>query len=167
MKKILSNQKGFTLIELMIVVAIVGILSAIALPQYEQYQRKAKQVEFKVGMASVYTLEKTYYVERQNYSGCLLDLGLELEKNAADKYVGRYGYGFASATGLAANYYGKACGSNYTVGDATAVAGTICNIGDFTVGASGNIGGANNDEWTMDNYRTFKNVTNGLIGDPP
>ncbi|MAC46618.1 MAG: hypothetical protein CMI12_07170 [Oceanospirillum sp.] len=46
MKSILTqHQKGFTLVELMIVVAIVGILAAVAVPQYQDYTRKAKLAE--------------------------------------------------------------------------------------------------------------------------
>ena len=53
-KKIL-NQKGFSLIELMTVVAIIGILAAIAVPQYQKYIRKSKQTEAKLLLSAIYT----------------------------------------------------------------------------------------------------------------
>ena len=50
-----SNQKGFTLIELMIVVAIIGILAAVALPQYRDYTIRAKMSEAVLALSSAKT----------------------------------------------------------------------------------------------------------------
>jgi len=48
-----SNSNGFTLIELMIVIAIIGILAAVAVPQYSQYVNRAKFSQFKVVIAPI------------------------------------------------------------------------------------------------------------------
>ena len=48
-----KTQKGFTLIELMIVVAIIGILAAVALPQYQQYTKNARFAEVNVSVGSI------------------------------------------------------------------------------------------------------------------
>ena len=51
----MNKQKGFTLIELMIVVAIVGILAAVAIPSYQNYTRRAAYTEVLTAMAAVKT----------------------------------------------------------------------------------------------------------------
>jgi type IV pilus assembly protein PilA len=65
----LKGQKGFTLIELMIVVAIIGILAAIAIPNFLQYQLKSRQSEAKVNLNAIKTSEIAFQAERSCYLG--------------------------------------------------------------------------------------------------
>jgi len=58
-----KSTKGFTLIELMIVVAIIGILAAIAIPNFLRFQLKSKSSEGKVNLAAIRTAEESYYAE--------------------------------------------------------------------------------------------------------
>ncbi len=66
--RILSRKnKGFTLIELMIVVAIIGILAAIAIPNFLRFQLKSKTSEGKVNLSAIRTAEESYLAEFGSY----------------------------------------------------------------------------------------------------
>ncbi len=78
MKRIL--KKGFTLIELMIVVAIIGILAAIAIPNFIKFQARAKQSEPKANLKSFFTAERSYFAERDTYSSFVADVGFLPER---------------------------------------------------------------------------------------
>ncbi len=68
MKKIIyRSSKGFTLIELMIVVAIIAILAGVAIPSYIGYKYKVLQSEAYSNISAIYTLETAYSVEDETY----------------------------------------------------------------------------------------------------
>jgi type IV pilus assembly protein PilA len=69
MFKALRKQEGFTLIELMIVVAIIGILAAIAIPNFLQYQLKSRQSEAKTNLQAIKTSQVAFQAERGCYVG--------------------------------------------------------------------------------------------------
>ncbi len=64
-----NRQKGFTLIELMIVVVIIGILAALAVPRFMTATTKSKQSEVKGILKQIYTMERTYRQQNNTYWG--------------------------------------------------------------------------------------------------
>jgi prepilin-type N-terminal cleavage/methylation domain-containing protein len=75
--RILNQAKGFTLLELMTVVLIMGVLTSISLPLFKEYQVKARATEGKLILSSVYLAEKSWYAQFDVYSSCLTVMGIE------------------------------------------------------------------------------------------
>jgi len=67
MKRFLGNQKGFTLVELMIAIVIVGVLAAVAIPIYRGNIKKAKMSECDAALGTIRTGLRVYYAEHSKY----------------------------------------------------------------------------------------------------
>lgn len=87
-----KRQSGFTLIEVIIVVAILGIISAIALPSYSQYMLKAERTSAITEALRLAQLQNSHFVQNRGYAGSLQLLGVassEWKQTESGKYLYR------------------------------------------------------------------------------
>ncbi len=129
-----NRTGGFTLIELALVIAIIGILAAIAIPKYMNYQCRSRQVEARGGLGSLAKMQQAYYTEFNTYAIHMDSIGF------STKGESRYEY---SMTAVTANSY-----------EAKALS--------LAPGISSK--GAGDDEWTINDQLILVNTKNPCYG---
>ncbi|UCE32508.1 MAG: type IV pilin protein [Burkholderiales bacterium] len=80
------TRAGFTLVELVIVVAIIGILTVVAFPSYSEYVRRSNRSAAQSFLQDVAQRQQQYFIDRRSYAASLGDLNLTVPTDVARNY---------------------------------------------------------------------------------
>lgn len=115
MKFSMKGNRGFSLIELMIVVGIIGVLATIAMPKLNVFMAKSKTAEAKVNLDHIYTLQMAYFGDNNAYGADMRVIGFSTTATSVASGNQRYTYSMAAATATTFTSL------------ASAAAGALCN----------------------------------------
>ncbi len=174
-----KNEEGFSLIELMVVVAILGILATIAIPNFQRFQARARQKSGQALLSGYYQAMKATHAEYTYYFGDFVSIGYKPEGEVSYRLlVGADAAAIAlapvgmtseaacvtTAAACATAGYdtwteGLSAGADPGVPAAGAIATTR---NAFVAAVSADLNGAARDEWSITEDKAFDNYSNGL-----
>lgn len=99
------SSSGFSLVELMIVVAIIGLLSAVAIPNFQKFQSRSRTTEAKLQLAAIYTAEASFFGTYDIYHNCLNYMGYDPREYQSTRF---YSIGFMAGASINALAYSGA-----------------------------------------------------------
>lgn len=132
-----KKSTGFTLIELMVVVAIIGLLAAIAIPSYKDSTRRANRADAQITLSRLATLQERYFFRTNQYTGDFNDLISGVADNTTS-ITSDEGYYTVSLTATASSWSLTATGLGDQLNDTDCKTLTLTNLGAKTSTDSNN-----------------------------